>query len=131
MGEEGISVIVHTFNEERNIRNCLESVKWADEIVIIDMYSEDRTVEIARGYTDKIYFFERKGYADPARQFGVDQASFKWILVVAADEMVPKRLSQRLKEIVEKDEADVVYILRKNYFFGKLLEKEGDGGLSR
>ncbi|MCD6364169.1 MAG: glycosyltransferase family 2 protein [Synergistetes bacterium] len=120
--KKGISAIVHTFNEEHNIRNCLESVKWADEIVIIDMYSEDKTVEIAREYTDKIYFFERKGYADPARQFGIDQASCKWILIVDADEMIPKRLSQRLKEIAEKDEADVVYIPRRNFLFGKPLK---------
>ena len=62
-----ISILIHTLNEERNIRNCLETVKWADEIIIIDMYSDDKTVEIAKEYTDKIFYHERMGYADPAR----------------------------------------------------------------
>ncbi|ODA43931.1 glycosyl transferase, family 2 [Thermodesulfovibrio sp. N1] len=44
----GISVLINTFNEEKNIRNCLETVKWADEIIVVDMYSEDKTVEIVR-----------------------------------------------------------------------------------
>ncbi|MEN3039793.1 MAG: glycosyltransferase, partial [Candidatus Kryptonium sp.] len=68
-----ISVVIHTYNEERNIRNCLESVKWAEEILVCDMYSEDRTVEIAREYTDRIVFFERVGYVEPARQYAVNQ----------------------------------------------------------
>ena len=53
-----ISVSINTFNEEKNIKNCLESVKWADEIVIVDMYSTDKTVEIAGEYTDKIFSFK-------------------------------------------------------------------------
>ena len=47
MNKQGISVIIHTLNEEKNLVNCLESVKWADDIVLIDNYSEDKTVEIA------------------------------------------------------------------------------------
>jgi glycosyltransferase involved in cell wall biosynthesis len=57
----GISVLINTFNEEKNIRKCLETVKWADEIIIVDMYSDDKTVEIAKEYTDKIFYFERMG----------------------------------------------------------------------
>jgi len=125
----GISVLINTFNEEKNIRNCLETVKWADEIIIVDMYSEDKTVEIAKEYTDKIYFFERIGYADPARQFALERATNDWVLVVDADELVPLKLKNKLIEIAEKDLADVVYIPRNNYFFGKLLEGAGWGAL--
>ena len=124
-----ISVLINTFNEEKNIRNCLETVKWADEIIIVDMYSEDKTVEIAKEYTDKIYFFERIGYADPARQFALERATNDWVLVVDADELVPLKLKNKLIEIAEKDLADVVYIPRNNYFFGKLLEGAGWGAL--
>lgn len=53
--KKDISVVIITKNEERNIRRCLESVKWADEIIVVDSYSDDRTVEIAKGYTDKVY----------------------------------------------------------------------------
>ncbi len=125
----GISVLINTFNEEKNIRNCLETVKWADEIIIVDMYSEDKTVEIAKEYTDKIYFFERMGYVEPARQFALEKATNDWVLVVDADELVPLKLKNKLIEIAEKDLADVVYIPHNNYFFGKLLEGGGWGAL--
>ena len=124
-----ISVIIHTFNEERNIRNCLETVKWADEIIIVDMYSDDKTVEIAKEYTDKIYFFERVGYVEPARQFALEKATHEWILVVDADELVPLKLKNKLIEIMEKDLADVVFIPCNNYFFGRLMQGTGWGAL--
>jgi glycosyltransferase involved in cell wall biosynthesis len=125
----GISVLIHTFNEEKNIRNCLETVKWADEIIIVDMYSDDKTVEIAKEYTEKIYFFERVGYADPARQFALEKATHEWILVVDADELVPLKLKNKLIEIMEKKLADVVFIPRNNYFFGRLMQGTGWGSL--
>ncbi|MCQ2009521.1 glycosyltransferase family 2 protein [Sporolactobacillus sp. STSJ-5] len=124
-----ISVLINTFNEEQNIRNCLESVKWADEIIVVDMYSEDTTVSIAREYTDKIYFFERMGYADPARQFALEKSSNEWILVVDADELIVNKLKDRLFNIANKDNYDVVWIPRKNYFFGKPLKATGWGPL--
>jgi glycosyltransferase involved in cell wall biosynthesis len=125
----GISVLINTFNEEKNIRNCLETVKWADEIIVVDMYSDDRTVEIAKEYTDKIYFFERVGYVEPARQYALEKAKNEWVLVVDADEIIPLKLKNKLVEIMEKDLADVVYVPRNNYFFGKLLEGAGWGPL--
>ncbi|MFA5088841.1 MAG: glycosyltransferase family 2 protein [Candidatus Omnitrophota bacterium] len=129
MGKNIISVIVHTLNEEKNIRNCLESVKWADEIILVDMYSDDATVKIAREYTDKIYFFERKGYADPARQFGLDQAAGDWLLLIDADEMVPPALKNKLVEIAQNDLGDAVRIPHNNYFFGKHMEGARWGAL--
>jgi glycosyltransferase involved in cell wall biosynthesis len=63
-----ISAIIHTLNEEKNIRGCLECLKWADEIIVIDMYSDDRTAEICKEYDAAIYNFERTGgYVEPAR----------------------------------------------------------------
>lgn len=124
-----ISVLINTFNEEKNIRNCLESVKWADEIIIVDMYSDDRTVEIAREYTDKIYMHKRMGYADPARQFALEKASNEWILVVDADEIVPIELRNRLIEIAESGKYDAVLIPRINYFFGYKMKGTGWGPL--
>jgi glycosyltransferase involved in cell wall biosynthesis len=124
-----ITVIIHTFNEERNIRNCLESVKWADEIVLIDMYSDDKTVEIARQYTDKIYFYERVNYADPSRAFGLTKASNEWVLVVDADEMITKKLKTCLLEIAERNEYDGVLVPHCNYFFGKKMLATGWGAM--
>lgn len=124
-----ISVVINTLNEEKNIENCLKAVKWADEIVIVDMYSDDKTVEIAKKYTDKIFLHERMNYADPARQFALDKASNEWILVVDADELVPLKLKNKLLKIIENDQADVVYTPHKNYFSGKLIKGVGWGPL--
>jgi glycosyltransferase involved in cell wall biosynthesis len=129
MGKLPISVMVHTLNEEKNIKNCLESVKWADEVVIVDMYSDDKTVEIALEYTDKVFYHERMGYADPARQFGLEKASNKWILILDADEMVPRKLKEKLENIIEEDLGDIISIPHKNYFFGKLMRFAGWGPL--
>ena len=74
----GISVIVHTLNEEKNIANCLESVKWADEILVIDMHSTDKTREIAARYTERVLLHPPMQYADPARQFALPAASRRW-----------------------------------------------------
>lgn len=129
MGEKKVSVVMHTLNEEKNIRNCLETVKWADEIILVDMYSDDRTVDIASEYTDKIFFFERLGYADPARKFSLGKTSNEWVLSIDADELVPKKLKDSLSRIMEENLADVVYIPHNNYFFGSLMEGTGWGAL--
>lgn len=127
MANEKISVTLTTWNEAPNIRNCLESVRWADEIIVVDMYSDDNTVEIAREYTDKVFFFENSGYVEPSRQFAVNQTTNEWILVMDADEMIPRNLRDRLRKIVDEDAADVVYLFRHNYFFGHLMEGGGWG----
>lgn len=124
-----ISVLIHTLNEEKNIRNCLECVKWADDIVIIDMYSEDNTVTIAREYTDRIYMHKRVRYVEPARQFGLQQTRNDWVLVVDADELVSKSLRDRLIEIMNSNQYDAVKIPHKNYFFGYAMQGTGWGAL--
>ncbi len=91
-----LSAVVHTFNEEKNIKACLEALSWVDEIIVVDMYSTDKTVELARLYTDQIYFFENTGYADPARNFALSKATKDWILVVDADERVTEALKQEI-----------------------------------
>lgn len=122
-----VSVIINTLNEEKNIRNCLETVKWAEEIVLVDMHSDDKTVEIAGEYTNTIYSFERMGYVEPAREFALEKTSQKWVLIIDADELVSHQLKERLGKIIENDLADLVYIPRKNYFFGDLLKGGGWG----
>ncbi|KZX16013.1 putative glycosyl transferase [Methanobrevibacter cuticularis] len=117
-----ISAIINTLNEEENIENLLKTIKWVDEIIIVDMYSEDRTVEIAKNYTDKIYFHKRLGFVEPARQFAFEKASNEWILVLDADELVPKILSNEMIKISEENKYDVIYILRSDYFIGEPLK---------
>jgi glycosyltransferase involved in cell wall biosynthesis len=129
MKNQGITVIIHTLNEEKNLVNCLESVKWADDIVLIDNYSDDKTVEIAKSYTDRIFYCERVGFIEPARKFAVEQAKNEWVLIVDADEMVPLKMKQKLESIVADDLGDVVSIPHNNYFFGSKMERTGWGPL--
>jgi glycosyltransferase involved in cell wall biosynthesis len=129
MTKNSISVIINTLNEEKNIKNCLESVKWADEIVLVDMYSEDRTVEIAKKYTDRILYHEKVGYVEPARIFALENATNQWVLIIDADELVPKKLKERIVRIVENDLADVVNVPHNNYFFGEKMNGTGWGPL--
>lgn len=124
-----ITVLIHTLNEEKNIRNCLECVKWAEDIVIIDMYSDDRTVDIAREYTDRIYFHERMKYVEPARQFGLKQARNEWVLVVDADELVPVSLCECLLEIMRSGKYDAVSVPHRNFIFGHAMLGDGWGAL--
>ena len=120
-----ISAVINTRNEESNIRFCLNAVKWCDEIIIVDMESEDRTVEIAREFTDKIYTHEKVMAFDVAREFAVGKASGDWILLVDADELIPLGLKKGLLHVAEMDADDVVFIPRKNYIMGEWIRHTG------
>jgi glycosyltransferase involved in cell wall biosynthesis len=123
-----ISAIIHTLNEEANIANALRSVvTWADEIIVVDMFSDDHTVEIAESFGAKIFFHERKGSADPARAFAEERATGDWIIALDADEIIPFELSQALVKIAEDGSADICYLSRLNYFAGFPLLHTGWG----
>lgn len=122
-----ISALINTLNEEENIENCLKSLCWVDEIILVDMYSDDKTIEIARKYTDKVFFFERMGYSEPARAFALSQVTGDWVIVLDADEMIPFSLAQNLKSIAHENDFDAVWIPRKNYLFGQQIEHTGFG----
>jgi glycosyltransferase involved in cell wall biosynthesis len=123
-----ISVVVNTLNEEPRIGYALRSVKdWADEIVVVDMHSDDRTTEIASGLGARVFLHERLGYADPARAFAVGQATGDWILILDADELVPEPLSLRLQAMAAAGEADAVRIFRRNHLLGAPLGYTGWG----
>ena len=107
-----ISVLINTFNEEGNIRNCIESVKWADEIIVVDMYSIDNTISIAKEYPHvKIFYFENCGYADPAREYAFQQATNEWVLVLDADEMIPPLLHRTISQIMKIQTQIIIKIM--------------------
>lgn len=120
-----ISAVIVARNEQENIQWCLESIKWCDEIIFVDMESDDHTVEIAKIYTNSIFSFQKVGYADPARGFGIGKATGDWVLIIDADEMVPKSLAIKLKEISEANVFDVVYIPFKTYIMGSWIRYTG------
>lgn len=121
----GLSVVITTFNEEKNIKDCLESIKWVDEIIIVDGGSEDRTREIARNYTDKIFQKENTSNLNINKNFGFESAKNKWILSLDADERIPENLKEEIIGTINKSNVDGYLIPRKNYFLGKWIRHCG------
>lgn len=117
-----ISVVINTLNEAENLKRALQSIHWADEIVVCDMHSEDQTVEIAKRFGSKIYYHKKLNYVEPARNFAISKASNEWILVLDPDEEIPQKLAEKLKELVNKPiVSDYLEIPRKNIIFGKWM----------
>ncbi len=112
-----ISVIIITKNEADNIEDCLKSVQWADEIIIVDSESNDTTVETARKYTQKIYTRKWEGYSKQ-KQYALSLASNEWVLSLDADERVTVELRDEIKSGLD-DNYDGFSISRRNYFLGK------------
>ncbi|MCJ7786733.1 glycosyltransferase family 2 protein [Patescibacteria group bacterium] len=119
-----ISVVVNTWNEEENIKRCLESVRQlADEIVVVDMYSKDRTAAIAKKLGAKVFFYKYMSYADPAKNFAFRQAQGDWILSLDADEEISPLLAKRLQDLAQNPEEVTYFRLpRKNIIFGKWIK---------
>ena len=115
---EKISVIIITKNEEENIRDCLNSIKWADEILIVDSGSKDKTIEIAKGFTEKIFEKKWEGFAVQKR-YALSLTSNELVLNLDADE----RVSEKLKEEIQglNFSYDGYFIPRENYFLNKKI----------
>jgi len=120
-----ISVIIITKNESLNIGECLESVKWADEIIVVDSGSEDETLSITKKFTDKVFLNEWKGFAEQ-KYFAMNQAANEWILSIDADERVTQKLKDEIKNL-NLNQFDGFRIKRENYFLGKLIRSCGWG----
>jgi glycosyltransferase involved in cell wall biosynthesis len=121
-----LSVIVITKNEERNIRECLESVAWAGEIVVVDAGSADRTVEIAKTVTPKVYVDAWKGYG-AARNEALTHCDKEWVLWLDADERVTPALAAEIKSAVASAGSDVAgyEVPRAAYFLGRWIKHCG------
>ncbi|GAB4314504.1 MAG: glycosyltransferase family 2 protein [Candidatus Sumerlaeia bacterium] len=119
MIREKLTVIVPTFNEERNIRACLESVRWADEVIVVDSFSTDRTVSIARGLADRVLQHE---YVNSAAQknWAIPQAAHPWVMIVDADERVTPALRDEILGVLADPAGRCGFrIHRQNHFMGR------------
>jgi glycosyltransferase involved in cell wall biosynthesis len=115
----GLSVVVIAWNEEERLRLCLESVTWADEVIVVDAGSEDKTVEIARAFTDHVLVRPWDGFAQQ-KNFAIERAHRAWILSIDADEMVSPELREEIQRIVNGDaDADGYLVARRNIFWGQ------------
>jgi glycosyltransferase involved in cell wall biosynthesis len=116
-----ISAVVITKNEEQFIKGCLESIKWADEIIVYDNGSTDKTLEIAKKYTQKIYKYEGRDYSE-LRNKCVEKCTGDWILYVDADERVLEPLKEELLELEKQSEFSAYAVSRINVIFGEKVE---------
>ena len=119
-----ISVVVITKNEEKNISDCLKSAKWADEIIVVDDQSQDKTVELARQLTDKV-FVRKMDNEGRHRNWAYSQAAGDWILSLDADERVSEELSREIKEVLEKRESYNGYAIPIRTYIGTYWVRYG------
>jgi len=124
-GRLSLSVVITTYNEEVNIADCLRSVLWADEILVVDSFSSDRTLEFARQFPVQI--LEREYFGSAAQKnWSLDKIQHDWVLILDADERVTEPLAREiLKLLIEGPTAKGYYIRRQNIVLGKAIRHSG------
>ncbi len=117
-----LSIILITRNEERNIAACLDSVRWADEIVVVDAESTDATARKARRYTRKVFVRSWEGYG-AAKNFAIQHTTTEWIFWIDADERISDTLREEMKEAIRKSDGIIqAYSMpRKANFLGRWI----------
>jgi tryptophanyl-tRNA synthetase len=120
-----ISVVVVTLNEEERLRLCLESVAWADEVIVVDAESADKTVQVAREFTDRVFVQAWPGFA-AQKNFGLEQATGEWVLSLDADEEVSRELRDEIRAALATDAPCAGYrIPRRNIMWGRFMRHGG------
>lgn len=126
-----ISSVVLTKNEEKNIKDCLDSLRWCDEIVVIDDFSEDKTTEIAKKYGARISKRALDNDFASQRNFGLEKAKGDWVLFVDADERVSQSLQEEILKLLGQNTSYIgFYLHRRDFMWGKEL-KHGEPGSVR
>ena len=125
----GISAFITCCNEADNIRRCLESVKWCDEIVVVDSGSTDGTLEICKQFTDRIYQRPWPGFVEQKR-FALEQCTCDWVLNIDADEEVSPSLKAEMLAILQNSRASPAtirgfYVPRVVFYIGRWWFKGG------
>lgn len=120
----GISAIVITLNEENNISECLETLKWCDEIILVDSGSADNTVKIAEEFTKNIFTAENLPYGEK-RNLGIEKASHEWIIWLDADERITSEIQEEIQQKITAGKINAYYINRKSFFINKFIKHCG------
>jgi glycosyltransferase involved in cell wall biosynthesis len=122
-----ISVVIITKDEEKRIKACLDSLRsFANEIVIIDDFSTDKTVEVCKSYGAKVIMNKSDGNFDRQRNIGIDNATCEWIIQMDADEIIPEETARKITATIKDPDSYVAFqIRRRNFFFGQPLKYGG------
>jgi glycosyltransferase involved in cell wall biosynthesis len=125
MAKQKLSVTIITRNEEKRIRDALESVVWADEIVVVDSGSTDRTIEICREYTQHVFQENWHGYVEQ-KNIANAKSSYNWILNVDADEVVSPELAAEIQTLLADEPSHTGYSMpRRTYYLGAWIRHCG------
>jgi glycosyltransferase involved in cell wall biosynthesis len=119
-----IAAVLVVKNEEKRLKQTLNALKWVDEIVVVDSGSIDKTVDIARNFTDKVYLRPWAGYGKQ-KNFALSKVNSKWVFSIDADEIVTKELAEEIKKAIKNDEYDGYLINTQLVFLGKPLRFGG------
>jgi len=120
-----LSVVIVTLNEEETLARTLASVAWAEEIVVVDSGSTDRTAEIARSYGARVIEREWPGFA-AQKNYAIAQCSGTWVLSLDADEELTPELQQQIQTLLTSNPpVDAFYLKRRNYFLGRWIRHGG------
>lgn len=119
-----ISAIIITKNEEANIRECLTSLTWTDEIVVVDSGSSDRTVEICREFTDRVYTHDWPGFG-PQKNRALGYATGAWVFSIDADERVSPELREEMLAALRSDGPGAYEIPRLSWYCGRFIRHSG------
>ena len=121
-----VSVYVLTTNNRRTIERCLKSLSWAEELVVVDSFSQDGTYEICKPYTDKVFQRKWTGHRDQY-QYAADLTTRDWIMFVDADEEIPPELSEEIRTELNgrAKDLDGYFVYRRTYYLGRWIRYGG------
>jgi len=119
-----ISVYIIAYNEKDKIEECIKSVVWADEIIVVDSHSDDGTTEIAIELGAKVVHVDFKGYGDLRNQ-AISKCSHDWVLSIDSDERCTEKVKNEIINIINNANYDIYRIPRKNFFMGKWIKFSG------
>jgi glycosyltransferase involved in cell wall biosynthesis len=124
---QSVSCSIVVFNEEQQIRECLETAKWMDEIIIVDAYSTDQTKKICEQYTNHVFQRKWNGFGEQ-KNFAIEQATSDWVFILDADERITPELRDEIENILASYTPDgpvAFSVPRKNFHFGKFITSAG------
>ena len=119
-----ISVYIIAYNEVEKIRDCINSVLWSDEIIVVDSHSTDGTSEIAEELGAKVVHIPFEGYGD-LRNKAISQCKGEWIFSLDSDERCTEEVRDEILALIENAPLDIYRVPRKNYFMGRWIKHSG------